>query len=90
MEEFLFGIGGGGDEGLNLFLLECKIFLFYDYKVTDSTKRNIDRFYHNIRKLIMKEKKIARGKTGYERFVNKWSHFTTIYDFRGPDPAMFV
>ena len=88
MEEFLFGMGGEGDQGLNLFLLECKIFLFYNHKETDSTQRNVDRFYHNVRKLILKEKKIVRGKTGYERFANKWSNFTQIYDFRGPDPTI--
>ena len=88
VEEFLFGIGAGGQEGLNLFLIECKLFLFYDYKVADSVKCNTDRFYHKVRKLILKEKHIARGKTGYERFVNKWSNFTPIYDFRGPDPTI--
>ena len=45
---------------------------------------------NKIRTVIQKEKKIARGEIGYDRFTKKWSNFISIYDFRGPDPLPFL
>ena len=90
VEEFLFGTDGLGVQGVNHFILECKIFLFYDYEWKDPVNVNVDKFYRSIKRTIIKEKEIARGKTRYDKFENKWKNFTSIYDFRGPDPQMYV
>ena len=85
VEDYLFGIEEVGCEGLNHFLLELKIFIFYDFVENEGLQLTIDRFYNKIRRLIIKEKHIARGEIRYERFVEKWQNYTQVYDFRGPD-----
>ena len=85
VEEFLFGT----DElGTNNFILELKIFLFYDFKENVQLYGNVDSFYHSIRRVIIKEKLLSRGKPKFDRFERKWRNFTLIYDFRGPDPLI--
>ena len=50
------------------FLLECKIFLFYDFEENDRLYVNVDRFYRNMKRVIIKEKALSRGKLKYDRF----------------------
>ena len=64
--------------------------MFYDYKEGETIQFNVNRLYNKIRTVIQKEKKIARGEIGYDRFTKKWSNFISIYDFRGPDPLPFL
>ena len=87
MKEYLFGIEN--QVGINHFWIEVKMFIFYDWKVEMNTDSNIKRFKNKIRRLIILEKHMSKCDTAYDRFVGKWENFTEIYDFRGPDNAVF-
>lgn len=86
-DEYLFGFMGGKFSGLNLILLELKIFIFY----TLPTYNHFDlaaflkSFLQKIMAIILKEKCIAIEEKKYLSFESKWSDYTAIYDFRGPD-----
>ena len=85
MVEYLFGTDDYECDGTNHFLLELKLFLFYDFLEGESLESTIGRFYNKLRNIIIKEKNMAKGDFKYEKFVEKWKYFTSIYDFRGPD-----
>ena len=86
MQGYIFGFIGKG-EALNQILLELKHFNFYflheNPTLNAETLKNI--FLYRIRKIMYREKVIAIGNGNYDCFEEKWSIFSNIYDFRGPD-----
>ena len=90
MVDYLFGIDDFNCEGLNHFLLEAKIFIFYSYMENESTEINVTHFYAHIKKLIITEKTIALKSSKYDQFAEKWAPFIEIYNFHGPDAFGFL
>ena len=98
MEEFLFGINEVDSVGTNHYLLEAKIFVFYNWVVRDleigeedeeNWRDKIIRFHSKVWRIIKSEKHIA---TDYfctagnrENFYNKWGPFGEIYQIFGPE-----
>ena len=89
MEEYLFGLFGADVDGINHFLIETKLFVFYSWKENEPPEARLARFYSIVRRVIMTEKKLAKTSIKYDIFAEKWKFFTEIYDFRGPDDLLF-
>ena len=85
MVEYLFGKEGDEHLAMNHILLELKKTIFYsDINVLRSCAFK-ELFFHRIRALVIKEKTISLSKNTFGNFEKKWKHYTSIYDFRGPD-----
>ena len=89
MEEYLCGLFGADVDGINHFLIETKLFVFYSWKENEPPEARLARFYSIVRRVIMTEKKLAKTSIKYDIFAEKWKFFTEIYDFRGPDDLLF-
>ena len=85
MEEYLFGINWVEGDGINHFLIETKLFIFYSWKENELLEARLEHLYSIVRGVIKTEKKLATSPLKYDIFVEKWKFFTEIYDFRGPD-----
>ena len=85
MIDYLFGVQGRENDGLNHILLELKKFIFYDWNPEYSIESLCELFIIRIIKLIIKEKNIYLKNNNTDLFFMKWNDFKFIYDFRGPD-----
>ena len=85
MEEYLFGINWVEGDGINHFLIETKLFIFYSWKENELLEARLEHLYSILRGVIKTVKKLANSPLKYDIFVEKWKFFTEIYDFRGPD-----
>ena len=56
MVEFMFGTDDMDCHGTNHFLLEIKLFLFYDYVEGESLDKSVNRLYSKVHNVIIKEK----------------------------------
>ena len=90
MENYLFGLDKKEMDGLNHYVLEAKIFVFYSWIGGESTEGMIGRFHKAIMRVINIEKQNCNGEVSRERFTQKWGKFTEIYDFRGPDAFIYI
>ena len=81
---YIFG-AQNKNRGLNCLLLELKKELFYNKSLNVGVATFREQFLKKIRNIIIKEKNIYINKGKYTDFFDKWSNFTSIYDFQGPD-----
>ena len=101
MEEYLFGVSCTECDGINHYLLEAKMFIFYNWIVERETAENAEnrvdneeteskmtRFHCIVRRVIKTEKHIALGShcpKKLENFYQKWGNFGEVYQIYGPD-----
>ena len=86
MHEYLFGIEGNSWVGLNQYLLEAKMFIFYSWKPDEHIDISLKRFHCQVRRVIKTEKFIMSSQNkDRDRFTDKWEHFGNIYQIFGPD-----
>ena len=88
MTEYLLGKPGSKHLALNHIVLELKKSIFYASKSFLQSPNFKDMFFKHIKELIIKEKIISHRKASFDKFEEKWTKFTYIYDFRGPDELM--
>ena len=75
MLEYLFGLDVADSEGINHYLLEAKLFIFYNWKEkvgrgeeeqeaedTETTQAKVTRFHCKVRQVIKSEKYIATNQ----------------------------
>ena len=80
MVEYLFGLDEEDSEGINHYLLEAKIFIFYNWREkvrqadeeqeaedTETTQAKLVRFHCRVRRVIKTEKQIATNIYGNEK-----------------------
>ena len=85
MLDFLFGIPGQSNKGVNHVLLELKKKLFYSLLTDSNPLIFSEEFKNDIIYIMIKEKEIAIKKGCVLDFYAKWENLIYIYDFRGPD-----
>jgi hypothetical protein len=82
MVQYLFGLSGNKNLGLNHVLLET---IFYSWDGNRENNTLCEQVKYNIKKIIIKEKSVMIKNNQYEAFNIKWDKFVSIYDYRGPD-----
>ena len=85
MLDFLFGIPGQRNKGINHVLLELKKKIFYSHLLDSNPVFFCEQFINDIIHIIIREKDIALKKGCIIKFYAKWENLINIYDFRGPD-----
>ena len=89
MTEYLFGNPGKDNTGVNHYLLQAKMFLFYEWSMEghrdEPVHDKITRFHCKVRKTIIVEKDFAIKNSKWETFLEKWQNFEDIYVLLGPD-----
>ena len=83
--QYLFGVSGSKQQGLNHVLLELKKAIFYSWESNIGNDAFCEQVKNNIKKIIIKEKNVMVKNNQYDAFDTKWDKFVPIYDFRGPN-----
>ena len=90
MVEYLFGKSGDSFLALNHALIELKKMVFYATKEVLDSPNFLNCYLKRLRVLMIREKTVHLKNRTIEVFFNKWEHFTSVYDFRGPDQQFLI
>ena len=88
IKSYLFGFKT--NTALNHIFLELKKEFLYSFDKNVGAVTFCEHFIEKIRKKSIKEKACIKSDQMYNKFVEKWKEFTTIYDFHGPDLNIIV
>ena len=80
MLDYLFGVPGQQNKGVNHILIELKKKIFYSLLSDSNPVLFCQNFKNEIIQIIIKEKEIALRKGNLLKFYDKWDSFMYLYD----------